>query len=186
MASSAAEQAHVLAGHAQHLIATAARAPSVHNSQPWRFRIDGDAVELWTDPRRRTWSDASGREMVISCGAALSGLRLAVRSLGFEPVVDLLPDPARLRLLARVRIGRAVPVNALEARMLATVPHRHTHRGPFEPGALPRGVLPGLQNDAFVEGVQLAYPARPGLRAAGTPSPASSSRASSVSRDTRS
>jgi hypothetical protein len=32
--------------------------------------------------------------MLISCGAALFGLRLAVRSLGYLPVVELLPDPA--------------------------------------------------------------------------------------------
>ena len=151
------EQARVLAGHAEYLIETAARAPSVHNSQPWRFLVSQDAVELLCDPRRRTWSDASGREMLISCGAALFGLRLAVRSLGYEPVVELLPDPGRLRLLARVRPGRSVPVNALEARMLAAVPHRHTHRGAFEPGPLPRGLLPRLQNDALVEGAELAF-----------------------------
>jgi nitroreductase len=86
-AESAGERAQELAQHAQYLIASAARAPSVHNSQPWRFRVSQDAIELWSDPRRRTWSDASGREMLISCGAALYGLRLAVRSLGFQPVV---------------------------------------------------------------------------------------------------
>ncbi len=149
---SADEHARVLAGHAQYLIATAARAPSVHNSQPWLFRVGQDAVELWSDPRRRTWSDTSGREMLISCGAALFGLRLALRSLGVQPTVELLPDPSRLRLLARVRPGLSTPMNTLEARMLAAVPHRHTHRGAFEPGALPPGLLPGLQNDALIEG----------------------------------
>ena len=156
IAESASNRAQVLAGHAQFLIATAARAPSVHNSQPWRFRVSQDVIELWSDPRRRTWSDASGREMLLSCGAALFGLRLAVRSLGFEPAVDLLPDPARLRLLARVRPGRALPMNVLEARMMAAVPHRHTHRGPFEPAPLPRGLLPRLQNDVLREGAELA------------------------------
>jgi nitroreductase len=103
-------------GHAQYLIATAARAPSVHNSQPWRFQVDEDAIEL-------------------------------------------LPDPAQPRLVARVRPGRwrCVPMNALEVRMLAAVPHQHTHRGAFEPGPLPAGLPPGLQNDAFVEGAELAF-----------------------------
>jgi hypothetical protein len=153
----ASEHAQLLAGQAQYLIATAARAPSVHNSQPWRFVVGQEAVELLCDPRRRTGTDASGREMLISCGAALFGLRLAIRSLGVEPVVEPLPDPARLRLLARVRLGRPAPVNALEARMVAAVPHRHTHRGAFEPGPLPPGLLPGLQNDALVEGAELAF-----------------------------
>jgi nitroreductase len=149
----------LLEGHVQYLIATAARAPSVHNSQPWQFQVGADAIELLSDPGRRTGTDASGREMLISCGAALFGLRLAMRSLGFQPVVELLPDPAQLRLLARVQSGRwrSVPMNSLEVRMLAAMPHRHTHRGAFEPGPLPAGLLPGLQNDAFVEGAELAF-----------------------------
>ena len=63
-------------------------------------------------------TDPVGREMLISCGAALFGLRLAIRSLGFVPVVELLPDPARLRLLARVRLGAARPADEPERRML--------------------------------------------------------------------
>jgi len=69
--------------------------------------------------------------MLISCGGALFGLRLAVRSLGYLPVVELLPDPARLRLLPQVRMGAAAPMTALEREMLEAMPHRHTHRGPF-------------------------------------------------------
>jgi len=156
VAEGAAEHARLLASKAQYLIATAARAPSIHNSQPWRFRVDAGTVELWCDPLRKTRDDALGREMVISCGAALFGLRLAVRSLGYLPVVSLLPDSSRLRLLARVGVGAAAPMNQLEWRMLAAVPHRHTHRGPFVPGQLPPGLLAGLQDDALTEGATLA------------------------------
>ena len=99
--------------------------------------------------------------MLISCGAALFGLRLAVRSLGYLPVVDLLPDPAQLRLLARVRVATdargagVIGRSELERRMLAAVPHRHTHRGPFLAEPLPAGLLAGLQNDALTEGATL-------------------------------
>jgi len=100
--------------------------------------------------------DQAGREMLMSCGAALFGLRLAVRSLGYLPVVELFPDPARLRLLARVALGAAVPMNEAERRMLEAVPHRHTHRGPFDPGPLPDGLLARLQHHALAEGATLA------------------------------
>jgi hypothetical protein len=153
---SATGQAHLLAIHAQYLIATAARAPSVHNSQPWRFRAGPRAIELWCDPRRKVQHDPIGREMLISCGAALFGLRLAVRSLGFQPVVDLLPDRSKLRFMARVSIGAPAPMNRLERQMLAAVPRRHTHRGPFTADPLPAGLLAGLQNDALLEGATLA------------------------------
>jgi hypothetical protein len=150
--------------HAEYLIATAARAPSVHNSQPWRFRVGEDAIELLSDPDRPAGTDASGREMLISCGAALFGLRLAMRSLGFQPVVEQLPDPAQPRLVARVRPGRwrSVPMNSLEVRMLAAVPHWHAHSGALDPGPLPVGLAPGLRNDALVEGAELAF-VSPGL-----------------------
>jgi hypothetical protein len=53
-------------GHARYLIAAAARAPSVRNSQPRRFRVGREAIELLSDPRRLAWSDAGGRETLIS------------------------------------------------------------------------------------------------------------------------
>jgi hypothetical protein len=144
------------ADQVDYLIATAARAPSVHNTQPWRFRVGQYEIELYADQRRKLRLDPIGREMLISCGAALFGLRLAVRSLGYLPVVELLHDPARLRLLARVRLGTEEPMTGLERRMLQAVPRRHTHRGPFEPGPLPAGLLAGLQHDALAEGATLA------------------------------
>lgn len=143
------------AAQADYLIATAARAPSVHNTQPWRFRVGQRAIEMHADPRRKLRVDPAGREMLISCGAALFGLRLGVRSLGYLPVVELLPDPARLRLLARVNLGRRAPVSALERQLLTALPHRHTHRGAFEPGPLPAGLVAGLQHDALAEGAAL-------------------------------
>jgi hypothetical protein len=74
-------------------------------------------------------------------------------------VTGLLPDPSQLRLLARVRVAtgaRVIALNELERRMLAAVPHRHTHRGPFLAEPLPPGLLAGLQNDALTEGATLA------------------------------
>jgi hypothetical protein len=134
----------------------------VHNTQPWRFRVSQNAIELYYDPRRKLLADPMGREMLISCGAALFGLRLAVRSLGYQPVVDLLPEPGRLRLVARVRPGAAKPMSAAERDLVKALPRRHTHRGGFGPGPLPAGLLAGLQHDALAEGATLAI-VEPGL-----------------------
>jgi len=152
----AREPPGIPAGKVSYLITMAARAPSVHNTQPWRFKATPDAIELYADPRRKLRTDPSGREMLISCGAALFGLRLAVRSLGYLPAVDLLPDPARLGLLARVRLGSAAALTAAERRMTEAVPHRHSHRGPFTGEPLPAGLIAGLQHDALAEGAVLA------------------------------
>jgi hypothetical protein len=143
------------AGQADYLIGVAARAPSLHNTQPWRFTVGGDGIELTADTSRQLLVDPDGREMIISCGAALYGLRLAVRSLGYLPEVELLPGPAGRQPLARIRLGLPVPMTADERKMFMAVPHRHTHRGPFEAGPLPAGLFPLLRDDARAEGAIL-------------------------------
>ncbi len=150
------DAARTMAEQAGYLVGVAARAPSVHNTQPWRFTVSGDVIELDADASRRLLCDPDGREMLISCGAALYGLRLAVRSLGYLAEVELLPGPAGRGPLARVRLGAAAPMTADERKMLVAVPHRHTHRGPFEDGPLPAGLFARLQDDATEEGATLA------------------------------
>jgi nitroreductase len=145
----------ILAAQADYLIGVARRAPSLHNTQPWRFTVSGNAIELHADAGRQLYVDPDGREMVISCGAALYGLRLAVRSLGYLPEVELLPEPAGRRVLARVGPGRPAAITADERKLLHAVPHRHTHRGPFEPDPLPADLFARLRDDARAEGATL-------------------------------
>jgi len=151
----------ITASQAAYLVRVAARAPSLHNSQPWRFRVAERTIELYADQGRQLPEDPDGRELLISCGAALYGLRLAVRSLGCVPEVGLLQEPhapapaAGRRLLARVRLGAAARMTPEEHRLLAAMPHRHTHRGPFEAAPLPDGLFPSLQLDAAAEGATL-------------------------------
>jgi hypothetical protein len=147
-----------------YLVATAARAPSLHNSQPWRFFADGDALELHADASRGLRRvDPDGREMLISCGAALFGLRLAIRNLGYVPVTKVFPSEAQPGLLARVQLGAQVPLSPPERVFVKAIAHRHTHRGPFNGEPVPRGLLPGLQHDAVAEGATLALLAKPVL-----------------------
>jgi hypothetical protein len=144
------------------MLATAARAPSVHNTQPWRFAVGTHAIDLYADPARKLRYDRAGREMLISCGAALFGLRLAVRELGYLPAVSLFPVPSRPGLLARVTLGPESPMTEMERQMLAALPHRHTHRGAFDRGEVPASLLAGLQHDALAEGATLALIDSPG------------------------
>ncbi len=138
------------------VIAMAARAPSLHNTQPWQFRVSGDVIELRADPGRMLRHlDKHGRELMISCGAALFGLRLGYRSLGLLPVTELLPDPAQPWLVGRVWPGGRAAMNKAEAELVAAVPHRHTHRGPFAPGEVAGRLLAALADDAAAEGAEL-------------------------------
>src|ERR1022692_3588341 len=127
------------------LVAKAARAPSVHNTQPWRFEAGRQGLELRADHGRELPQiDPAGREILVSCGAVRFGLRLAIRELRYRPAVRLLPDPADPSLLARVRLGAPAPM-----------PHRHPHRGAFSPEPIPAGLLAALQHDAMAEDATL-------------------------------
>jgi nitroreductase len=149
------------------VIAMAARAPSLHNSQPWQFRVCGDLIELLADSGRQLRHlDPVGRELTISCGAALFGLRLGFRKLGYLPSVQLLPDLAEPGLLARVRPDGRAAMTAEEAELVAALPHRHTHRGPFTPGEVPARLLTALKLDAAAEGCELVVVDEPAQLAA--------------------
>src|SRR5262249_58212515 len=89
-------------------------------------------------------------------GSALAGAGLAGGPSRSRRVSELPPAPPRMRLLARVPLGKAEPIPPLERKLLEALPHRHTHRGPWEPGPLPAGLVAGLQHDALAEGAQLA------------------------------
>jgi nitroreductase len=150
-------------GQVAAMVEIAARAPSVHNTQPWRFRVAGNALEIHADRTRRLAAvDPAGREMLISCGAAAYGLRLGARWLGYRSLLTLLPDPRQPGLLARLQLGTRAPVTARERDLLAAVPHRHTRRGPFTADPLPPGLLAGLQHDAVAEGAALVLIQGPG------------------------
>jgi hypothetical protein len=138
------------------LVARAARAPSVHNTQPWRFRPGPQWLELHADHGRRLpRTDPARRETLVSCGAALYGLRLAIREIGYLPAVRLLPDPATPGLLALIRLGGTAPTTADERQLLTALSRRHTHRGAFSTEPIPAGMLAGLRRDAVAEDAAL-------------------------------
>jgi nitroreductase len=131
-------------------------APSLHNSQPWRFRITDDGVEMFADRARRLEVlDPSGRELLISVGAALFTLRVAIRREGRIPAVTLLPDPARPDLIATVRPGEAAEPSAALLGLAGAITRRHTNRRPFQPFVVPADVVEELQTAAEHEGAAL-------------------------------
>jgi nitroreductase len=103
-------------------------APSVHNTQPWRWRIDDGAVRLYADwSRHLVATDPDGRDLVLSCGAALHHLLVALAARGLEAHVDRLPDPEDSDLLATVtlRSGAGLPADPALQR---AIEHRRTDR----------------------------------------------------------
>src|SRR5262245_63085516 len=100
------------------VIEAATRAPSMHNSQPWRFRLRADAVDLLVDTDRQLpVADTSGWASRIACGAALFNLRLALAAHGTPATVRLLPDRYDPRVVARLTPLPARPPTPAETRL---------------------------------------------------------------------
>lgn len=140
-------------------IGSAVAAPSLHNSQPWRFRIlDDDAgIELFADRRRQLEViDPGGRELLISVGAALFNLRLAIRQAGRLPQTQLFPDPTQPDLVARVSAAGVDTPSAGIVALAQAIGRRHTNRWPFTSAPVSADLLEALCRAAGHEGAELA------------------------------
>ncbi|MFY1632908.1 Acg family FMN-binding oxidoreductase [Solwaraspora sp. WMMB335] len=134
-------------------VATAVRAPSLHNSQPWRFRLADGAIELRLDPDRML--DACDPTMWaarISCGAALFNLRLALAVAGTPARVQLRPEPTDPALMARLVPLAPRAATPTESRLHAAIPRRYSNRLPFRPDPVPAAARHRLIEAARAEG----------------------------------
>lgn len=138
------------------IVSRATAAPSIHNTQPWRFRIGTDRLDLFADPSRAlNVVDPTGRQLVLSCGAALEHAVLAVRAAGAHTAVAVLPDPADPDHLARLDIGEARPPEPLDQALVEAMPRRHTYRAAFDRLPVPAELVSALTRGTAELGVRL-------------------------------
>lgn len=132
-------------------------APSVHNSQPWRFEFGPGRIQLWADRTRQlSVVDPAGRQLVISCGCALFNARVAVAAAGYDGKVEVLPDPARPDLLARLTVAPRWGVRgAVLAELDPAIDERRTNRRRFIGEPVPDELVALLMRSASVEGARL-------------------------------
>ncbi len=149
------------------VLGAAVYAPSVHNTQPWQFAISDREISVFADPSRSLRvADPRGRELMISCGAAVLTIRVALRQLGYVPTAAILPDPGDPKLVAQVSWDEAVPPVDYEQRIYAQIEQRRSHRGSFDPDPLPTPVVSALCEEAALEGAILRVMAAGGENAA--------------------
>ncbi|RZT79615.1 nitroreductase family protein [Micromonospora violae] len=137
-------------------VAAATLAPSLHNSQPWRFRVTGREVRVYADHSRRLDAlDPSGRELLISVGAALFTLRLALRAQGWRTTYLLFPEPDSPDLVARVLLDREAAPPETVTTLAEAIARRHTNRWPFADSAVPADAVEELTLAARDQGTAL-------------------------------
>ncbi len=124
----------------------ASRAPSVHNTQPWRWVFDGETLHLHSDPDRLlSAADPHGRQLVISCGAMLHHVRTAFGARGWHTDTVRVPEPLEPGHLAQVRFRPwPSPPSGLLARA-AAIDLRRTDRLPMDEPPDWEALLPRLR-----------------------------------------
>jgi Nitroreductase family len=131
-------------------------APSVHNTQPWRFVLARNALDVEADwSRQLRVLDPRGRQLLISCGCAVFNARAALAALGCAPQVSRFPDAALPDLVARLTTRGGGAVSAELAALDGEVLRRHTIRRQFEDEKVPDAVVRIVVAAARAEGAEL-------------------------------
>ena len=111
----------------------AIRAPSLHNSQPWRWVAEGATQQLWAELcRAMTATDHTGRELTLSCGAVLDHLRVAMAAAGWEGATERFPDSGNSNHLATLEFRPLGAVTEAQQLRADAIRRRRTDRLPFE------------------------------------------------------
>ena len=135
-----------------HAVELAGRAPSIHNSQPWQFDVQTGHIDLYANYRR--WlpaTDADHRDLMLSCGAALHHLRVALSAEGIATAVRRMPaDGQDLLATLTLRTGSRV-----DADLAKAITVRRTDRRAFRHWPVPEAFLTELADRAAEHGALL-------------------------------
>lgn len=119
----------------------AAGAPSVQNSQPWRWRVGRDGVDLYADWNRQLGdADSDRRDVLLSCGAVLDHCVTALAAQGWYPRVRRLPNPADASHLALIEVVE-LPARLVNIELAAAITRRRADRRRYMARSIPAGTL---------------------------------------------
>ena len=135
--------------------ALALRAPSVHNSQPWRWRVSSQGIHLYADPQLHlVHTDPDARDLYLSCGIALHHMRVALAALGWRATVRRFPTVEDPYHIAAVEMHPQF-VAEDDIALAAAIPRRRSDRRWYSSWPVPDRYLSMLNKRAAVEGVVL-------------------------------
>ena len=150
---------------AAEIVGTARWAPSLHNAQPWAFRVGTDAVDVLLDRSRLLpVADPRGRQAIIGVGAAVRLVELTLSTMDNEVRLERWPRPAEPTLVARVRVLRHRTAPDVDRHLLAAVSSRRTVRTPFGPEDVPVPLRVAWREAVESTGAGLRWVEGPGER----------------------
>ncbi len=136
-------------------LSLACRAPSVHNSQPWQWRVGDNSVHLYANPDLLLpHTDPDARDLMLSCGAALNHCVVALAALGWQSKAHRFPNPAEPNHLAVLEL-HPFPAAEVDVALAAAIPRRRTDRRHYSSWPVPHGDIALMGARAARAGVTL-------------------------------
>jgi hypothetical protein len=127
-------------------------APSIHNTQPWRFLLREGGLSVYADRGRQLKTlDPASRQLMISCGSALMNARVSIAASGYGARVERYPDVAQPDLVARITTTDDQDMSAGFAALDGVVELRQTNRRRFSDELVPAEILAALEAAAAAE-----------------------------------
>ncbi len=137
------------------VLTLATQAPSVHNSQPWHWRVGPHSLHLYADPSRHLpRTDPDRRDLLISCGAALHHCTVALAAMGWQAKIHRFPNPADRDHLASIEV-HPQPAGELDVTLAAAIARRRTDRRNYSSWPVPGGDIALMGARAARAGVML-------------------------------
>jgi nitroreductase len=131
-------------------------APSVHNTQPWRFVATPTTLEIYADRSRQLpVLDPTGRQLHLSLGCALFNARVSLAAAGVPVTVTRLPDPSHPDLVARLQVNPTGIADPVVGALDNVIVLRQTNRRKFQPDPVPAELVVSLVAAAEAEGALL-------------------------------
>ncbi|HEY7054235.1 MAG TPA: NAD(P)H nitroreductase [Mycobacterium sp.] len=118
-------------------LALATRAPSIHNTQPWQWRVGSASLHLYADPTRHLPSaDPDSRDLMLSLGASLHHCVVALAALGWQAKVHRFPNPDDAMHVASIEVSPQEPTD-VDVALAAAIPRRRTDRRHYSSWSVP-------------------------------------------------
>jgi hypothetical protein len=126
-------------------------APSVHNTQPWRLHLKEGRLDIYADRSRQLMVlDPTSRQLLISCGCAITNARVSLAASGLGVQVRRNPHPMHDDLVASLAVTDG-PADMALAALDPVIELRQTNRRDFADEPVPETIIRTLEDAAAAE-----------------------------------
>lgn len=132
------------------IVKYAVKAPSCHNTQPWRFRIRYDKIFLAPDfTRALPVADKDGHALYISMGCAMENLIMAANEFNYETKIEITGSENK----PQIQVTLYHEPEAGKSELFGYILKRQVRRNKYSNAKIPDNLLSELFNGHQDEGV---------------------------------